>query len=165
MFGDARGFFMETYHAEKFAVGGISERFVQDNHSGSSGGILRGLHYQLKRPQGKLVRVVSGAVFDVAVDLRRSSGTFGRWAGVVLSAEARNQLWVPPGFAHGFYVMSDWAEVVYKCTEVYAPEDEHTLAWDDAAVGIAWPLRGGARPVLSKKDEAGGSLGALPVYG
>ena len=164
VFGDERGFFMETWHAEKFAAGGLDVRFVQDNHSRSAQGILRGLHYQLTRPQGKLVRVVAGEIFDVAVDLRRSSPTFGRWVGVTLSAENRRQLWVPAGFAHGFYVTGDCAEVVYKCSDLYQPSDEYSLAWNDPAVGIRWPLAGGHPPVLSAKDATGRALADSPTY-
>lgn len=141
VFGDARGFFMETWHAGKFAAGGLDLHFVQDNHSRSAQGILRGLHYQITQPQGKLVRVVRGTVFDVAVDLRRSSPSFGRWVGVELSEDNHRQLWVPPGFAHGFYVMSESADFVYKCTELYAPEHERCLRWDDPALAITWPLQ------------------------
>lgn len=154
LFGDERGFFMETWHAEKFAAAGIDAAFVQDNHSRSARGTLRGLHYQIERTQGKLLRVVAGEVFDVAVDVRRSSPTFGRWVGVTLSAENRRQLWVPPGFAHGFYVCSDAADFVYKCTDFYAPQHERTLRWDDPAIGVAWPLEHGG-PTLSPKDAAG----------
>lgn len=155
VFGDARGFFMETWHAEKFAAAGLDLRFVQDNHSRSARGILRGLHYQLHQPQGKLVRVVQGEVFDVAVDLRRSSPTFGRWVGQHLSADNRRQMWVPPGFAHGFYVLSESADFVYKCTEFYAPQHERCIRWDDAELAITWPLPGGEAPRLSAKDAAG----------
>jgi dTDP-4-dehydrorhamnose 3,5-epimerase len=155
LFGDERGFFMETWHADKFAAAGIATSFVQDNHSRSAQGILRGLHYQVEHAQGKLLRVVQGEVFDVAVDVRRSSPTFGRWVGVTLSAENRRQVWVPPGFAHGFYVTSVSADVVYKCTDVYSPAYERALRWDDADLGIAWPLVGGKAPTLSAKDAAG----------
>lgn len=164
VFGDARGFFMETWHAGKFAAGGLDLHFVQDNHSRSAQGILRGLHYQITQPQGKLVRVVRGAVFDVAVDLRRSSPSFGRWVGVELSEDNHRQLWVPPGFAHGFYVMSESADFVYKCTELYAPEHERCLRWDDPALAITWPLRDGAAPLLSAKDAAGSLLRDAEVY-
>lgn len=164
VFGDARGFFMETWHAGKFAAGGLDLHFVQDNHSRSAQGILRGLHYQITQPQGKLVRVVRGAVFDVAVDLRRSSPSFGRWVGVELSEDNHRQLWVPPGFAHGFYVMSESADFVYKCTELYAPEHERCLRWDDPALAITWPLRDGAAPLLSAKDAAGRLLRDAEVY-
>lgn len=155
VFGDQRGFFMETWHARKFEEAGIDETFVQDNHSKSSQGILRGLHYQIHQPQGKLVRVVAGEVFDVAVDIRKSSPTFGKWVGEVLSAENKHMLWVPGGFAHGFYVMSESAEFVYKCTDFYAPEHERCLRWDDPDLAIDWPLVNGKQPVLSDKDESG----------
>ncbi|MEW5791498.1 MAG: dTDP-4-dehydrorhamnose 3,5-epimerase [Pseudomonadota bacterium] len=158
VFGDHRGFFMETWHARKFAEGGIDAAFVQDNHSRSAQGILRGLHYQVRQPQGKLVRVVAGEVFDVAVDLRRGSPTFGHWVGELLSADNKHQLWVPPGFAHGFYVTSDTAEVVYKCSDFYAPEHERSLRWDDPELGIDWPLVNGQPPILSAKDAAASSL-------
>ena len=164
VFGDQRGFFMETYQANRFAERGIPTEFVQDNHSGSQQGILRGLHYQIKQTQGKLVRVVAGEIFDVAVDLRRSSLTFGQWAGETLSAENKRQLWIPPGFAHGFYVLSEWAEVLYKATDFYAPEWERTLAWDDPEVGIEWPLAQGGGPVLSQKDQLGVRLNALELF-
>ena len=153
VFGDKRGFNVETFRTDVFASSGITEAFVQDNHSGSQQGILRGLHYQIHQTQGKLVRAVVGEIFDVAVDLRHSSATFGRWVGVSLSAENKQQVWVPKGFAHGFYVLSDWAEVVYKVTDYYAPEWERTLLWNDPALGIEWPLLNGQRPVLSEKDS------------
>jgi dTDP-4-dehydrorhamnose 3,5-epimerase len=164
VFGDRRGFFMETYQAALFAAAGIQADFVQDNHSGSTQGILRGLHYQIRQPQGKLVRVVAGEVFDVVVDLRRSSPTFGKWVGQRLSADNRLQIWVPTGFAHGFFVLSDWAEVVYKATDYYAPEWERTLQWDDPAIGIAWPLIEGHPPVLSEKDSQGNPLRSAETY-
>ena len=164
LFGDERGFFMETWHAAKFAAAGVGATFVQDNHSRSGQGILRGLHYQIEHAQGKLLRVVAGEVFDVAVDLRRSSPTFGRWVGVTLSAANGHQLWVPPGFAHGFYVTSESADVVYKCTDVYAPAHERTLRWNDGDVGVGWPLVGGRAPTLSKKDAAGVSLRHAETY-
>lgn len=152
VFGDARGFFMETWNARAFAQNGLDLNFVQDNHSSSVRGALRGLHYQIKRPQGKLVRVIAGEVFDVAVDLRRSSSTFGKSIGLTLSADNRRQLWIPPGFAHGFYVTSERAEFEYKCTEFYAPEYERALRWDDPALAIAWPLVNSQAPKLSTKD-------------
>ena len=155
MFGDERGFFLETYQQRKFATAGIDVTFVQDNHSGSQQGILRGLHYQVRQAQGKLVRAVAGAIYDVAVDLRRTSSTCGRWVGEVLSAENKRQLWIPPGFAHGFYVLSAWAEVLYKATDFYAPQWERTLRWDDPTLGIAWPLLAGQAPVLASKDAQG----------
>ena len=158
VFGDSRGFFMETYQQRRFQEAGIQADFVQDNHSGSRRGILRGLHYQNRQPQGKLVRALAGEIFDVAVDLRRGSPTFGRWEGAVLSAENRQMLWVPPGFAHGFYVLSEWAEVFYKATDFYAPQWERTLRWDDPAVGVQWPLLPDAQPELSAKDSQGKPL-------
>jgi dTDP-4-dehydrorhamnose 3,5-epimerase len=164
VYGDHRGFFMETWRQSMFDEIQPGIRFVQDNHSRSSHGILRGLHYQLKQPQGKLVRVVAGEIFDVAVDMRRNSPTFGRWEGVVLSAENRRQFWVPPGFAHGFYVMSESAEMVYKCTEYYSPSDEYSLRWDDADVAITWPLAANEAPVLSDKDRNGLSLQEAPAF-
>jgi dTDP-4-dehydrorhamnose 3,5-epimerase len=164
VFGDHRGFFMETWQAEKFAAAGIDFPFVQDNHSRSVQGTLRGLHYQLPQAQGKLVRAIEGEIYDVAVDLRRSSPTFGRWAGFRLSTENRMMLWVPPGCGHGFYVISDVAEMVYKCTDYYAPEHEHTIRWDDPDLGIAWPLVGSRPPILSGKDGNGVSLQEAVLY-
>jgi dTDP-4-dehydrorhamnose 3,5-epimerase len=155
VFGDSRGFFMETYNAGVFAQAGVQANFVQDNHSGSQKGILRGLHYQIRHAQGKLVRVVSGSVFDVVVDLRRSSPTFGKWMGMVLSAENKCQLWVPPGFAHGYYVMSNWADFFYKVTDFYMPEWERTITWDDPRLSIDWPLLDGLPPLLSARDAIG----------
>ncbi|MDO9318159.1 MAG: dTDP-4-dehydrorhamnose 3,5-epimerase [Gammaproteobacteria bacterium] len=164
--GDHRGFFMETWRASTFdnIVPGVS--FVQDNHSKSGRGILRGLHYQLQQPQGKLVRVIAGEIYDVAVDMRRNSPTFGQWVGEFLSADNHRQLWVPPGFAHGFIVTSDSAEMVYKCTDYYAPTDEHSLLWSDPALAISWPLEkaGIAEPVLSDKDRNGRIFAEAPVY-
>ncbi|MEZ5975866.1 MAG: dTDP-4-dehydrorhamnose 3,5-epimerase [Planctomycetota bacterium] len=154
VFGDERGFFLETFRAEEFEKHCAPLRFVQDNHSKSSQGILRGLHYQNPRPQGKLVRVIEGEVFDVAVDMRKDSPTFGKWVGEFLSAENKHMLWVPPGFAHGFYVTSPTAEFVYKCTDYYAPEHDHSLLWSDPELGIEWPLVGGKDPQLSAKDAA-----------
>lgn len=156
VFGDERGFFMETFRDDWFKAHVCERTFVQENHSQSGGGVLRGLHYQTENTQGKLVRVVAGAVFDVAVDLRRNSPTFGLWAGAILSAENKRQLWVPEGFAHGFYVLGGGAEFVYKCTDYYNPRAEHTLLWNDPAIGIAWPLHG--EPKLSAKDAAGKTL-------
>ena len=164
VYGDDRGFFMETYHASRFSVNGISASFVQDNHSGSGKAVLRGLHYQIRQAQGKLVRVVAGEVFDVAVDLRRSSGTFGNWIGQILSVQNKQQLWIPPGFAHGFYVLSDWAEIVYKATDYYAPEWERTLLWNDPVLGIAWPLIEDSAPILSAKDLRGLPLAQAETY-
>ena len=155
--GDARGFFFESWNRREFAkLVGTDVDFVQDNHSASGRGVLRGLHYQVKQAQGKLVRVVSGEVFDVVVDLRRSSATFGRWVGERLSAENRRMMWVPAGFAHGFLVLSESAEFLYKTTDYYAPEHERTLLWNDPAVGIEWPLAGA--PLLKPKDAAGTPL-------
>ncbi len=164
LFGDHRGYFMETWRADVFAAAGLTLPFVQDNQSSSRQGVLRGLHYQIRQPQGKLVRVISGRVFDVAVDLRRSSPAFGQWTGVELSAENRRLFWVPPGFGHGFYVLSEQAEFVYKCTDYYAPEHERALRWDDPAVGIVWPLVPGVETVLSDKDRAGLALGEAQVF-
>jgi dTDP-4-dehydrorhamnose 3,5-epimerase len=164
VYGDARGFFMETYQAQQFSEAGIQDVFVQDNHSGSSQGILRGLHYQIRQAQGKLVRVVQGEIFDVAVDLRRTSATFGKWEGLLLSAENHRQLWIPAGFAHGFYVLSEWAEVVYKTTDFYAPEWERTILWNDPDLGIEWPLLDGKPPILSAKDVQGKRLVEAVVF-
>ena len=150
--GDERGFFMETWQARRFHEAGIDGEFVQDNVSHSSKGTLRGLHYQIEHSQGKLVRVVQGEVFDVAVDLTKSSPHYGQWVGEVLSAENKHQLWVPPGYGHGFLVLSDTAEFEYKCTEYYAPEFERAIRWDDPDLGIEWPLLDGKQPVLSSKD-------------
>ena len=161
--GDARGYFMETFRESWFKENGIDVRFPQDNQSRSVRGTLRGLHYQLKQPQGKLVRVVSGEVFDVAVDMREGSATFGQWAGDILSAENKRQLWVPPGFAHGFYVVSESAELYYKCTDYYCPEHEYSLLWNDPAVGIKWPLLDDS-PLLSGKDGTGLLLAEAPHY-
>jgi len=156
--GDERGFFLETWHRERFAQAGIDYEFVQDNHSRSVRGTLRGLHFQRAHVQGKLVRVTSGEVFDVAVDVRRSSPDFGRWAGMRLSAANRRSLWVPPGFAHGFLVLSDVADFVYKCTDYYDPESERAIRWNDPAIGIEWPLEPGVAPILSARDAAAGGL-------
>ena len=154
VFGDDRGFFMETFNQRVFReLTGVAPDFVQDNHSRSADGVLRGLHYQIRQPQGKLVRVVSGSVFDVAVDLRRSSSSFGQWYGTELSAQNKRQLWIPPGFAHGFLVTSESAEFLYKTTDYWAPEFERSLAWNDPALAITWPLAG--EPVLSAKDRVG----------
>lgn len=165
LFGDARGFFMETWRDDQFKELVANVSFVQDNHSKSAQGILRGLHYQIEHPQGKLVRVISGEVFDAAVDLRRGSPTFGSWVGVILSSENRRLLWVPPGFAHGFYVMSDEAEFVYKCTDYYAPQYERSILWNDSTISINWPLVDGKLPVLSPKDKNGLSFEVCEPYG
>ena len=164
VFGDERGFFMETYRAQKFGAAGLPLIFVQDNHSGSQRGTLRGLHYQIKQAQGKVVRVVVGEIFDVAVDIRRWSPTFGHWVGYTLSAQNKAALWVPPGFAHGIYVTSDWAEVVYKATDYYAPQYERSLLWNDPALGITWPVPPGETPILSAKDAQGQPLAQAEVY-
>lgn len=158
VFGDHRGYFFETWRANLFREAGVEPSFVQDNQSSSHRGVLRGIHYQIQQPQGKLVRVLSGCVFDVAVDLRRSSPTFGRWTGVELSAENRRLFWVPPGFGHGFYVLSEIAEFAYKCTDYYAPEHERVILWNDDSIGIDWPLVTGVETVLSDKDRAGVSF-------
>ncbi len=154
VFGDSRGFFLESWEQQKFAAAGVDARFVQDNHSRSSRHTLRGLHYQIQHAQGKLVRVVSGAVYDVAVDIRRSSPSFGRWVGVELSADNHAMLWVPAGFAHGFMVLSDSADFLYRCTDFWAPQYERAIAWDDPDLAIRWPLPGGTAPLLSTKDAA-----------
>lgn len=159
--GDERGYFVETYKRPDFVAGGIDAEFVQDNQSSSTRGVLRGLHFQIEHPQSKLVRVVSGEVFDVAVDLRPGSATYGKWEGVVLSAENRRQFFVPRGFAHGFLVLSDVAEFCYKCDDVYHPNDEGGLMWNDPEIGIAWPIPEGMELVLSEKDQAHPSLAML----
>ncbi|MFM8322196.1 MAG: dTDP-4-dehydrorhamnose 3,5-epimerase [Chloroflexota bacterium] len=164
LFGDERGYFMETYQAQRFAEAGIPDLFVQDNHSGSRQGILRGLHYQIRQPQGKLVRVVAGEVYDVVVDIRSSSPTFGCWVGETLSVGNRRQVWAPPGMAHGFYVVSEWAEVVYKTTDYYAPQWERTLQWNDPALGIPWPLVDAQPPILSAKDAVGLPLDQAELF-
>jgi dTDP-4-dehydrorhamnose 3,5-epimerase len=164
VFGDHRGFFMESWNRKAFAAAGLDLEFVQDNHSRSGRNTLRGLHYQVRQTQGKLVRVVSGAVFDVAVDLRRSSPAFGRWVGVELSESNNHMLWVPPGFAHGFLVLSDSADFQYKCTDYYAPAHERSILWNDARIGIEWPLPAGSEPLLSAKDKAGVTLDAADTF-
>ena len=166
VFRDDRGFFLESYHGEKYARAGIIDPFVQDNHSHSKRGTLRGLHYQLKSPQGKLIYVVNGSIFDVAVDIRKGSPDFGKWVGVSLSSENRRQLYVPGGFAHGFCVLSDDVDVIYKCTDFYAPDDEYGILWSDEDLGVRWPLQ---NPILSAKDNRNPKLadipkGNLPVY-
>jgi dTDP-4-dehydrorhamnose 3,5-epimerase len=164
IFGDHRGFFMETFREDEFNLKVTHKKnidpitFVQDNHSKSTQGILRGLHYQIKQPQGKLVRVISGEVFDVAVDIRKSSPFFGKWTGVTLSAENKKMLWIPPGFAYGFYVLSDTAEFTYKCTDYYAPEHERCILWNDPSIAIDWPIIQKSSPILSQKDEAGSTF-------
>lgn len=163
VFGDQRGFFLESWNERSFREAGLNLKFVQDNHSRSQRGVLRGMHFQNPGPQGKLVRVVSGAVFDVAVDLRRSSPHFGQWTGVELSAANKRMFWVPEGFAHGFLTLEDDTDFLYKCTAPYAPRHEHSLAWNDAEVGIAWPL-GGIEPRLSDKDRAGLPLSQVEAF-
>ena len=163
VYTDERGYFMETFRSSYLNEHGVELHFVQDNQSQSRIGTLRGLHYQLKFPQGKLVRVISGTVFDVAVDIRENSSTFGKWVGETLSAENRKQLWVPPGFAHGFLVLSQSAELFYKCTEYYHPEDDYSLLWNDPAVGIEWPNEN-REPILSEKDRMARRLSQIPVY-
>lgn len=157
VFGDSRGYFFESWEARKFAAAGLDIHFVQDNYSRSVQGTLRGLHYQLQQPQGKLVRVTLGEVYDVAVDIRRSSPSFGRHVATILSADNKHQLWIPPGFAHGFYVLSEAAEFFYKCSDFYAPQYERTLSWDDPQIAIPWPL-GKVEPLLSAKDRQGKRL-------
>ena len=167
VFGDARGFFFESYNEKVFREAtGVTASFVQDNHSRSGKGVLRGLHYQVKQPQGKLVRVVRGAVFDVAVDLRRSSPSFGKWVGAELSEENQRQFWVPPGFAHGFVVLSKTADFLYKTTDYYAPEHERCIAWNDPEIGIDWQLAeaGIARPLLSSRDNAARALADAAIF-
>jgi len=163
VFQDERGFFLESYQKKKFKEAGIDADFVQDNYSKSCHGTLRGLHYQIHQPQGKLVRVVAGEVFDVAVDIRRHSPTFGQWVGDYLSAENKRILWVPPGFAHGFYVTSPDAEVLYKASDYYAPQWERSIIWNDPMIDIRWPIQGGS-PVLSTKDEMGKLLSEADVF-
>jgi len=164
VFSDDRGYFFESYNLRDFrSATGLDVEFVQENHSMSTRGVLRGLHYQIQHPQGKLMRAVSGSVFDVAVDLRKSSPTFGRWVGAVLSAENRRQLWIPPGFAHGFLALSEAAEVLYKTTDYWYPEHERTLLWKDPALGIVWPING--EPRLAPKDTAGKPFGEIEVFG
>lgn len=162
--GDERGFFMETYQAQRFGAAGLPFIYVQDNHSGSQHGTLRGLHYQIRQAQGKIVRVVVGEIYDVAVDLRRWSATFGKYVGLTLSAQNKIQLWIPAGFAHGFYVLSEWAELVYKATDYYAPEWDRTLLWNDPTLNIPWPIPPTEEPVLSLKDKQGRILAEAEVY-
>ena len=162
VFGDARGFFMESWCEHVFAAAGINAHFVQDNYSRSGKGVLRGLHYQIQKTQGKLIRLAAGAIFDVVVDIRRSSPTFGNKVQVRLTAESHQMLWVPPGFAHGFYVLSDSVDVLYKCTDYYAPEYERSILWNDPDLAIDWPLSG--EPVLSAKDAAGRPLKSAEIF-
>lgn len=162
VFGDQRGFFLESWNAEKLSALGFNANFVQDNHSRSQQGILRGLHYQTQHTQGKLVRVTHGKVFDVAVDIRADSPTFGQWVGVTLSGDNFRMLWIPAGFAHGFYVMSESADFMYKCTDQYAPDYEQSIVWNDPDIGIEWPLVDGQAPLLSQKDQQGLRLQDAP---
>jgi dTDP-4-dehydrorhamnose 3,5-epimerase len=164
VFGDARGFFLESWEEKKFAAAGITAKFVQDNHSRSARHTLRGLHYQKPTTQGKLVRVVNGTVFDVAADIRRSSPTFGQWIGVTLSAEKHEMLWVPPGFAHGFLVLSESADFLYRCTDFYAPAHERAIRWDDPDLGVQWPLPPGVEPLLSAKDAIAGGFREADLF-
>ena len=164
VFQDDRGFFMETFRANLLADNGINYQFLQDNHSGSKKNILRGLHYQIRHPQGKLVRAIRGEIFDVAVDLRRSSVTFGQWVGVTLSEANKKMLWIPPGFAHGYYVLSDWAEIVYKATDYYAPESDRSIVWNDPDIAINWPIPSCTEPLLSEKDRLGKRLKEAEVF-
>lgn len=164
VFGDQRGFFLESWNQEMFREAGLDLNFVQDNHSRSARGILRGMHYQTEHTQGKLVRVTSGEVFDVVVDLRRGSRTLGQWYGATLSADSHHMLWVPPGFAHGFYVTSEYADFQYKCTDIYHPASEVSLAWDDPTVGIEWPVPPGEQPQLSAKDAQGLAWAEIPLF-
>jgi dTDP-4-dehydrorhamnose 3,5-epimerase len=164
VFEDARGFFMETWQARKYDAAGIDAVFVQDSHSRSTQGTVRGLHYQIEQAQGKLIRVIQGEAFDVLVDLRKSSPTCGQWVGEVLSAGNRKIIWVPPGFAHGFQVLSESAEFEYRCTDYYAPEHERTIRWDDPDIGVDWPLKAGQEPLMSEKDLAGVAFADAEVY-
>lgn len=164
VYGDARGFFTEVYHEERFRELGLPSHFAQDSHSRSSRGVLRGLHFQLERPQGKLVRAATGVIFDVAVDLRRSSPHYGRWVGVTLTAGDGRQLWIPPGFAHGFLAMSELADVSYKCTTVYHADSNRSIRWDDADIGVTWPLDRGSTPLLSPKDAIAPSFASEIWY-
>jgi dTDP-4-dehydrorhamnose 3,5-epimerase len=164
IFRDERGYFMETYQADKYEDLGLPGTFVQDNQAGSEQAVLRGLHYQIRKPQGKLIRVITGEIFDVAVDLRKSSQYFGKWTGMRLSAESKQQLWIPEGFAHGYYVLSEWAEITYKVTDFYAPDWERTLLWNDPEIGITWPLIEGQPPLLSEKDLRGKSLSEAELF-
>lgn len=161
---DPRGFFLETYRESRFVEAGIAQKFVQENHSASQKGVLRGLHYQIRQPQGKLVRAIAGEIFDVAVDIRRSSPTFRQWVGIILSAQNKFQFWIPPGFAHGFYVLSERAEVTYKVTDYYAPEWDRSLLWNDPQIGIEWPLESGVPPILSQKDAGAKPLAQADLF-
>lgn len=162
VFADPRGFFYESFNKKIMQAAGITDEFVQDNHSSSARNVLRGLHYQIKQPQGKLVRVIAGEVFDVAVDIRRRSSTFGKWVGINLSSENKRMAWVPPGFAHGFLVLSERAEVLYKTTDYWAPQFERTIIWNDRSIGITWPLHGD--PQLSAKDRDGATFNGAEIF-
>jgi dTDP-4-dehydrorhamnose 3,5-epimerase len=164
VFEDSRGFFLESYQQERFRKAGIDAHFVQDNHSGSKRGTLRGLHYQIRHAQAKLVRVIAGEIFDVSVDIRSSSPTFGQWVGMRLSAYNKRQLWIPAGFAHGFYVLSEWAELIYKTSDFYTPVWERTLLWNDSALNIQWPLINNLKPILSTKDKLGLPLSQADLF-
>jgi len=164
IFEDERGFFFECYHKQLFGKNKINLEFVQDNHSRSKQGTLRGMHYQILQPQGKLIRVIIGEIYDVAIDLRKTSPTFGVWMGLYISAANRKQLYIPPGFAHGFYVVSEWAEVLYKATDYYAPKWERTLLWNDEKINISWPLIDENQPLLSVKDASGTPFDQADVY-
>jgi dTDP-4-dehydrorhamnose 3,5-epimerase len=164
VFGDERGFFLESWHEQRFDSAGIAARFVQDNHSHSVRNVLRGLHYQIQQPQGKLVRVASGAVYDVAVDLRRHSPRFGQWVGVELSESNHHMLWVPPGFAHGYLTLSDRADFLYRCTAYYAPQHERAVSWNDERIGVDWPLPAGTSPIVSSKDAASPRLAEAETF-
>jgi dTDP-4-dehydrorhamnose 3,5-epimerase len=164
VYSDSRGFFLETFQSKKYSDLGLPDHFVQDNHSGSKRGTLRGLHYQIKGAQGKLIWVREGTIFDVAVDLRKSSPSFGNWVSSILSSEKHRQIWIPKGFAHGFLVVSEWAELIYKVTDYYAPEWERTLIWNDPEVGIEWPVGGIGDPILSAKDASGLPLNMIELF-
>ena len=165
VFGDSRGFFFESFNQKNFnKATGLGVNFVQDNHSRSTKGVLRGLHYQIRQPQGKLVRVVRGAVFDVAVDIRKSSPTFGQWVGVELTEDNYRQVWVPPGFAHGFYVLSESADFLYKTTDYYIPDFERSVAWNDPKIAISWPVEAGSQPIISAKDAIAPALADAEIF-
>ncbi|MGD9843198.1 MAG: dTDP-4-dehydrorhamnose 3,5-epimerase [Steroidobacteraceae bacterium] len=164
VFGDARGYFLETWQQQQFAAGGIHANFVQDNHSHSAQWILRGMHYQIQNTQGKLVRVARGAVYDVAIDVRRGSPNFGEWVGVELSDTNHQMLWVPPGFAHGFLTLTETVDFLYKCTDIYAPQYERSIRWDDPAVGIEWPLPAGVKPQLAARDAQAPGIDTAEVF-
>ncbi|SOD40070.1 dTDP-4-dehydrorhamnose 3,5-epimerase [Nitrosovibrio sp. Nv4] len=165
VFGDSRGFFFESFNQKDFSQAtGLDVNFVQDNHSRSAKGVLRGLHYQIRQPQGKLVRVVRGAVFDVSVDIRKSSPTFGRWVGMELTEDNYRQLWVPPGFAHGFYVLSESADFLYKTTDYYVPDLERSLLWNDPGIAVSWPIGAGTQPIISAKDTKAARLADAEIF-